>query len=552
MNNFQNNLDASVDRLMNASYALGVNANAAGYQAGLASAEIERLNREIRIQNMIKAGELVPDDVNQVMSVERQTVCNGVIKVQYLVRGNSGKEDFIFCVLVTPITQKQVLISRKALFTSKVVDELARSGVDLSVDFVSKYSTRVAVSLISKYVRDCAETVETIPYKAGYDELNRTFFYCLLQTSIELGCWKEEIPFLEKTLHEGTFVPNDIEAVQKLFSSLGNVVNSGFLFLMHQPFLVKWISDTIYKVGLNSGKSSKSILQILIPWDGKKYIASFKKGGFHSRYMFANCENLGVLIEAPSSYERKLLMEKIPMMEKPGVNVVVINDDIFGTSDIVDKLVYVPQDADIAQLPQGYYKAFVDWMNVSGTYIEQVISGLEFTKNTADIERDVTLVVNVIGNFWRTLGWEWDSDYLQDFIEGAIRFFGSENEVECNYVDQFVSLFKNYNFRLVRIERQTPVSGLGDNVVCLDDEFVYMAYNDFVTMAREVCLGISISHFCELLVEAGILVREHRTDIGYYNTVKAPMQGRPRMVKLRRYLLLSVADEIFWRDESDE
>ena len=53
MNNFQNNLDASVDRLMNASYALGVNANAAGYQAGLASAEIERLNREIRIQNMI-------------------------------------------------------------------------------------------------------------------------------------------------------------------------------------------------------------------------------------------------------------------------------------------------------------------------------------------------------------------------------------------------------------------------------------------------------------------------------------------------------------------
>ncbi len=115
MNNFQNNLDASVDRLMNASYALGVNANAAGYQAGLASAEIERLNREIRIQNMIKAGELVPDDVNQVMSVERQTVCNGVIKVQYLVRGNSGKEDFIFCVLVTPITQKQVLISRNIM-----------------------------------------------------------------------------------------------------------------------------------------------------------------------------------------------------------------------------------------------------------------------------------------------------------------------------------------------------------------------------------------------------------------------------------------------------
>ena len=502
--------------------------------------EIEKQRQEREIFNRLQYGKILPDVEEKTMKIADQTVFHGIVEVLYMVEHG---ENVTYICKATNKESRIFSIESKILYSKRILPELQRVGIDVDIFFLKTISAEIASTIISTFIREKGSEVRKIKYYAGYDSDGK-YQYCKEDVASELLGLELDIPLLHRVLSQGVISAKHMESVLSAFDCFSDEVKYGLLFLMHEQFMGKFVdTPRCFIIGLNDCIASRKVADIMIPWKEKRYIPSFKKRVLNSRLQDSNDENLVIKIGSCSAYELECATEALECEKKGNINLFVLGDELPNMKAKFDKVIILDDSITVGTIPQAYYWEFVEWLHKQ---TKIVLSAQEdYTKTFSDWDKYIYTVVCAMLNFWESKGGQIISGAKKTIYQMVYKFFKPDDDSEVMDLSGiFVEVFKKSE--LLMREFDCLCTRFVDGECYCDDEFVYMNHATYKSLVDKMPVKTSDNKLCDELANSGILIRERRGGTSFYNTVKV---NGIRAMKMKKSLLLTEEEELFWRDE---
>ncbi|MFQ7270829.1 MAG: hypothetical protein ACLROK_11735 [Clostridium sp.] len=504
------------------------------------SRENAEFKRQEEILKKLEFTALTLNKANGEMLLENEVVFTGIVNVLCVII-KDRKEIFV-CEVISSTGYRRILeVENDLLFSNKILRVLQHHGLNVSQTFVEIFSLNLAVKVVSKYIRNNGESVSHYPYFAGYDCVWK-YQFCNEKDALAIEKEKIRTPFFNRVLIEGKCSGEEMFEVWQAFSDVPDeCIRYSLLFLLHEQFMRKFLPrKRSFVVVMNDCEASRVIGENLVPWKNKKFLHTFRKRDFIKAIESANDETLVISLDQSSPYDKKCAETHLLNRQKSNVNLLVIGDGLINKRELFDQQIILADNVRIGKIPLQYYFEFIKWLESQS----KIDNYLELDGNSSEFREYICQVVNAMAGFWKSKGCKLTPFQGCEMVEKIEKFFDRSNPIQkININEEFANCLKKSNFEIEEFDFFG--NKVEDCVIYCDDEYLYLSNDSVKELIDDFSIKLSKKIILQQLFENGLLIREHRGENSYYNTVK--VDGK-RVVKLKRSGLLSVEEEIFWRD----